>query len=109
MENFEKEKFEKELSEMHPVFKEGVQKMKHFEDVQNKLRSENPVLATQLEMYGFLMAKMGMEEISPEEVSEKAGFPKDFVSQIEDGQEASLENLVKLADALGLKVSLIEK
>lgn len=109
MEKFEKENFEKELSELHPVFEEGIQKMKHFEDVQNKLRSENPVLATKLEMFGFLMAKMYMEEFSPEEVSEKAGFPKDFVSQIEDGQETSLENLVKLADALGLKVSLTEK
>ena len=83
--------------------------MKHFQNILDNFRNQNPVLATKLELAERILEKMNREGISSEELVKKADVPKEVVSQMEEGEAPSFENLVKLADALNLKVALTEK
>lgn len=84
--------------------------MKNFQDLRNDLSEENSDLYIALEIVGKLMATRDRKNISQRELSRLSGVPQKTISRIENGLDIpKIQTLLKLANVLGLELSLVEK
>lgn len=86
--------------------------MKTFNDLQNELATEDPLLFISLEIVGKLMAARDRKKISQRELSRLSGIPQKTISRIENGKDVpKLPTLIKLANSLDLQLelALVEK
>lgn len=84
--------------------------MKTFQDLRNELAKEDPDLFISLEIVGKLMAARDRKKISQRELSNLSGVPQKTISRIENGIDIpKIPTLIKLANELGLEISLVEK
>lgn len=83
--------------------------MKNFDDMKNELSNENPSLAFTMEIVGKLMAKRDAMNMSQRQLSEKSGVAQKTISRIENGLDIpTIETLGKLANALGMKIIVVD-
>ncbi|MEH7215749.1 helix-turn-helix transcriptional regulator [Priestia megaterium] len=84
--------------------------MKTFNDLRQELAKEDPELYISLEIVGKLMAARDRKGFSQRKLSEMSGVPQKTISRIENGIDIpKMQTLLKLANALELQFSLVDK
>lgn len=84
--------------------------MKSFDDLRKDLAKEDPDLFIALEIVGKLMAARDRKGLSQRELSRLSAVPQKTISRIENGIDIpKIPTLLKLANVLGLEITLIDK
>lgn len=84
--------------------------MKTFDNLREEIRDEDPLTLIRLELVGKIMASRDRNGYSQRELSRLARVPQKSISRIENGIDVpKISTLIKLAEALDLKLELIDK
>ncbi|HFK1786762.1 TPA: helix-turn-helix transcriptional regulator [Bacillus cereus] len=84
--------------------------MKTFDDLRKDLAKKDPDLFIALEIVGKLMAARDRKGLSQRELSRLSNVPQKTISRIENGIDIpKIPTLLKLANVLGLEITLIDK
>lgn len=83
--------------------------MKTFNDLRKELKRKDPERYFALEIVGKLLAARDRKGISQRELSRLSGVPQKTISRIENGMDIpKIPTLLKLANVLGLELSLVD-
>lgn len=84
--------------------------MRTYEDLRKEWLREMPLDIIALEITGKLLAARDRKGLTQRDLANLSGVPQKTISRIESGKDIpKLPTLIKLAEALDLKLTIMEK